>query len=105
MRGQGYCVIHIRPATPSRLDESKWGTADAFCEAYAITWWDYNPVFPTAEAAEAYRNLVPMETEVILVEFTEDAEGLGPEWFDSFTSGLWFRAVNPPPRHSKKEGV
>ncbi len=98
MFARGYCVMHIElvrdPGAPGFIllpEEGEWETTAAFAADRAITWWDRNPVFTHRHEAEHYARLAPVETEIVPVEYTEEAQDEREGWFDSFRAPHWFR--------------
>lgn len=95
---RGYCVMHIELARDPRHpgcvllpEEGEWETAAAFAADRAVTWWDRNPVFAGRDDAERYARLAPVETEIVPVEYAEEAQDEREGWFDSFRAPHWFR--------------
>lgn len=96
----GYCVLHLdmmrHPTDPARVESPEaaaWLEAEAFARERALTWWDFNPVFPDRQEAERYAWLAPVNTEIVAVEFSEEEQDEAEGWFDSFRSPHWFRVI------------
>lgn len=92
--------MHMRmahhPLDPElvRMPEpEEWAEAMRYADDQAITWWDMNPVFATAEEAASYAEQAPVETEMAEVVFTKENRVGEDGWFDSFRSPYWFHVL------------